>query len=83
MHDEGFALPGNLFGTGIDWEDLFDVTGHRPSRLQRRLCRAPSAWDAPDKDGGNFNEAQFMEGGVNLSDWRSWCSLSRGVMVIR
>lgn len=25
-------------------------------------------WDAPDKDGGNLNEAQFMEGGVNLSD---------------
>jgi hypothetical protein len=27
VHDEGFALQGNLFGTGIDWEDLFDVTG--------------------------------------------------------
>jgi len=25
-------------------------------------------WDAPDKDGGNINEAEFMEGGVNLSD---------------
>ncbi len=25
-------------------------------------------WDAPDKDGGNLNEAQFMEGAVNLSD---------------
>ena len=27
VHDEGFALQGNLCGTGIDWEDLFDVTG--------------------------------------------------------
>jgi hypothetical protein len=27
VHDEGFALQGNLFGTGIDWEDLFDVAG--------------------------------------------------------
>lgn len=27
VHDEGFALQGNLFGTGTDWEDLFDVTG--------------------------------------------------------
>jgi len=27
IHDEGFALQGNLFGTGTDWEDLFDVTG--------------------------------------------------------
>jgi len=25
-------------------------------------------WDAPDKDGGNLNEAEFIEGGVNLSD---------------
>ena len=28
-------------------------------------------WDAPDKDGGNINEAQFMEGGVNLSRSRT------------
>lgn len=27
IHDEGFALQGNLFGAGTDWEDLFDVTG--------------------------------------------------------
>jgi hypothetical protein len=25
-------------------------------------------WDAPDKNGGNLDEAQFLEGAVNLSD---------------
>lgn len=38
-----------------------DKTGNEPQ------FDIDPAWDAPDKDGGNLNEAQFLEGGVDLT----------------
>ena len=58
VHDEGFALQGNLGGTGIDWEDLFDVTGSPTvttpkASLPGAFTAAAFAkdWELPDATG--------------------------------
>jgi hypothetical protein len=53
-------------GTGDDACAIANTDGDKDSNEAAFEVNPP--WDAPDKDGGNINEAQFMEGGVNLSD---------------
>lgn len=53
-------------GTGDDACAISNTDGDKNSDELAFEVNPP--WDAPDKDGGNVNEAEFMEGGVNLSD---------------
>jgi hypothetical protein len=53
-------------GAGDDACAIANTDGDKTSNEPGFEVNPP--WDAPDKDGGNLNEAQFMEGGVNLTD---------------
>lgn len=81
VHDEGFALQGNLFGNGSDWEDLFDVAGSPTSTTQKPPADLPTGFTAaafakdfvlPDNSGyatGSKDTLPITDSGSG-SDWQ-------------